>query len=1233
MLSSNIDKGHRYSSLDTGGQTNEHISERLPDHQSMEPTKFSDGTIFDVSRGRDINIKPIQASRRRLGMSTNVDPPSCLHNPISYNVTLSHGLRSGHFKDQGRVDDFDVCFRLCCRDDECNLVFMLRSYCYLVSCYDQESCALKPLVSTANRELAVAFVYKEHNKELMDWNRAPMNHVSSLPANYQTNKQFENEPDVTNQNVDQMSGQASQSNPNFESIYQETKPMNPHLANTYSTGKEGSQNPQSSDQIVGNRPFSQTRPPSLDITPETKSTVHYPDDSLSCIPGPERYFTTLQGGLNAGYFTDIGFVSNMQTCKQYCCEKSDCDVALMQQERCYLVTCPRSELCRDVPASFARGITRVSHMFREGRSTVNEGNVIGNREESMRGNRGMYGFGDNHEGIDGISSDVDNRGNGNFHDFGGSHEDMSGIRGNQDIHDIEGIRSYAGNRGNEGMVRDINGVHGKDETYRREGIGNIYHNKRILEDRDTQRSSPIKMERKDTIPVGYEDNRLPSRSSFEADDKDNDEEMNLLRDAIAGIEQKKQLQNEEQFHEMRSTSEIPTPPSQTKTDFEKLFDKDRQDPLIFDDSAGRRKHSSKSEGLGDMASDILSNILKHRTHDSVESIWSNNRDPLQNEITKARETNTPEKIEKELHQSENRKISEEQGHKAMSGVLKAQSLSPEDNARISGASDTTRLDSDLGRQGKSSETNENPDDQSKLIETLYNLVKGNSRTKNDDSVKHRGNYNKQGTVLNKETNDDEIIDTDSPESDMNTAEDEYSDNVDNNDGYSSGNAYNSRLKDTHPKKLSTHFRHAQENRVGLKVNGNDVHYRDNDDDDEIYDTRPEEDGDNVVEERKPSWQSGRQEGKTNGNSEQDVEGSQSREREEKTGGNSYQRLHDRQSAEEQRNTYRLLDQDLAFITDTLGEQELQDRNDYGTNDNSFSDYDDNNLDYSDDLSKINDYDSLGMGRKLLHSQPTNFRKPHSPVNYNIKAKHWQNSAQRHTSPNLSENKVHFLATHSNGRKPLVFLEEKQPLGQENDNLVMNELQKIEDDLSEIKSQPKSEEGISEHTIHKPNSTISKSPNLMEKSKDDRNTKESIVDILANMKDISRPDLNKNVKGQTSNKTSEGNVAKTDDEKLILDQLNEIKDEIGNISKSSDNSGKTKVSPKVDDIGDDISELLGEDWDLDKRSHIPKPSVSEKWARGGSGPVYHDSRMEGVVKIGTGDVTGGNALVKSKIRLN
>ena len=67
-------------------------------------------------------------------------PSSCLNSPISYNVTLRNGIRSGYFRDQGRVENMAECISKCCDFDVCDVAFMLKQRCYLVTCYTETGC-------------------------------------------------------------------------------------------------------------------------------------------------------------------------------------------------------------------------------------------------------------------------------------------------------------------------------------------------------------------------------------------------------------------------------------------------------------------------------------------------------------------------------------------------------------------------------------------------------------------------------------------------------------------------------------------------------------------------------------------------------------------------------------------------------------------------------------------------------------------------------------------------------------------------------------------------------------------------------------------------------------------------------------------------------------------------------------------------------------------------------------
>ena len=64
-----------------------------------------------------------------------------------YNVTLRGGIKAGNFTDKGVVKNMGECSAFCCADERCNVAFLIRDNCFLVSCKDYDSCKMKPALS------------------------------------------------------------------------------------------------------------------------------------------------------------------------------------------------------------------------------------------------------------------------------------------------------------------------------------------------------------------------------------------------------------------------------------------------------------------------------------------------------------------------------------------------------------------------------------------------------------------------------------------------------------------------------------------------------------------------------------------------------------------------------------------------------------------------------------------------------------------------------------------------------------------------------------------------------------------------------------------------------------------------------------------------------------------------------------------------------------------------------
>ena len=70
-------------------------------------------------------------------------------------------------------------------------------------------------------------------------------------------------------------------------------------------------------------------------------------EKLQCVSTHLRVGATLRGGLEAGNFTDVGVVQDPRVCVSLCCDSaSRCDVAMLINNHCFLVSCRTLSLCK-----------------------------------------------------------------------------------------------------------------------------------------------------------------------------------------------------------------------------------------------------------------------------------------------------------------------------------------------------------------------------------------------------------------------------------------------------------------------------------------------------------------------------------------------------------------------------------------------------------------------------------------------------------------------------------------------------------------------------------------------------------------------------------------------------------------------------------------------------------------------------------------------------------------------
>ena len=68
--------------------------------------------------------------------------------------------------------------------------------------------------------------------------------------------------------------------------------------------------------------------------------------TVTCYPGEIMTEMTLERGLEAGNYSNLGATALMDTCINKCCNIQTCDVAIKMNNLCFALTCRAKESCK-----------------------------------------------------------------------------------------------------------------------------------------------------------------------------------------------------------------------------------------------------------------------------------------------------------------------------------------------------------------------------------------------------------------------------------------------------------------------------------------------------------------------------------------------------------------------------------------------------------------------------------------------------------------------------------------------------------------------------------------------------------------------------------------------------------------------------------------------------------------------------------------------------------------------
>lgn len=283
------------------------------------------------------------------------------------------GLHSGVFQKIGRVDAMDDCIEMSCKQPNSDVAFMLGSMCYAVHCYSADLCKTVPIfgssISRLNLNPAISFLKKKSRFG-----------VSSLAvANDLITPQDKCRDSTITYNVTLRGGIDAG---NFterigilsmrECIGKCCDDASCDLAfmfgdHCYSVQCQS----EKLCQAVLAKP-SHLEPKVSYVTrgfiddDRDKGTMFSASDQTPTCRADQKSRSkivsnkTLVGGLEAGRFSFVGVVSDMDMCMDRCCAQRGCNVAYMVDKNCFSVACFSPSLCKISDVSSTNGDVEIS---------------------------------------------------------------------------------------------------------------------------------------------------------------------------------------------------------------------------------------------------------------------------------------------------------------------------------------------------------------------------------------------------------------------------------------------------------------------------------------------------------------------------------------------------------------------------------------------------------------------------------------------------------------------------------------------------------------------------------------------------------------------------------------------------------------------------------------------------------------------------------------------------------
>ncbi|KAJ7382471.1 hypothetical protein OS493_034632 [Desmophyllum pertusum] len=268
-------------------------------------------------------------------------------------VTFRSGLEAGVFTDRGKVKTMESCVQRCYNHSSCHVAFMVGHTCYSIHCYSQKTCEVLPVQTPI---ISTRVVYLKDRMLQLPYSTTTQHEASSLVTD---DKNFTIKNCAKNitvlKNMTFLAGMSAGNYTDYGTVDSIQACSNiccskkvcdaafMILNNCFTidciSDKACHAIPSRSHKVNTSIVYFRKTLSTKRFQKVVMGVPKFKNPQLCPLLGGVLKGVTFNGGMNAGNFTDHGFVNEFSSCITKCCSSKTCDVAFMVEKNCYSVKC------------------------------------------------------------------------------------------------------------------------------------------------------------------------------------------------------------------------------------------------------------------------------------------------------------------------------------------------------------------------------------------------------------------------------------------------------------------------------------------------------------------------------------------------------------------------------------------------------------------------------------------------------------------------------------------------------------------------------------------------------------------------------------------------------------------------------------------------------------------------------------------------------------------------------